>query len=72
MYIAIDCYPGCDVMNFDINLIFLIKPVRDMIRTYSQPRKCFRRNEKDFAQFFKGFLWVKYDKLAEKTSNAEE
>ena len=23
--IAIVCYPGCDVMNFEINLIFLIK-----------------------------------------------
>ena len=26
MYIAIDCYPGCNVMNFEDNLIFLIKP----------------------------------------------
>ena len=27
MCIAIVCKPGCDVMNFDANLIFLIKPV---------------------------------------------
>ena len=26
MSIAIACEPGCDVMNFDVNLIFLIKP----------------------------------------------
>ena len=26
MFIAIVCYPGCDVMNFEINLIFLIEP----------------------------------------------
>ena len=24
--IAIVCYPGCDVMDFEINLIFLIEP----------------------------------------------
>ena len=23
--IAINCFPGCDVINFEINLIFLIK-----------------------------------------------
>ena len=26
MCIAIVCYRGCDVMKFEINLIFLIKP----------------------------------------------
>ena len=26
MCIGIVCYPGCDVMNFEINLIFLIEP----------------------------------------------
>ena len=26
MCIAIVCFPGCDVVNFEINLIFLIKP----------------------------------------------
>ena len=26
MYIAIFCLPGCDVMNFEIIFIFLIKP----------------------------------------------
>ena len=26
MCIAIVCYPGCDVMDFEINLIFLIEP----------------------------------------------
>ena len=26
MCIPIVCKPGCDVMNFEVNLIFLIKP----------------------------------------------
>ena len=26
MCIAIICYPGCDVIDFEINLIFLIEP----------------------------------------------
>ena len=26
MFIAAVCYPGCDVMGFEINLIFLVKP----------------------------------------------
>ena len=26
MCIAIVCKPGCDIMSFEINLIFLIKP----------------------------------------------
>ena len=26
MCIAIVCKPGCDVMNFEVTLIFLIKP----------------------------------------------
>ena len=26
MCIVIVCYPGCDVMDFEINSIFLIKP----------------------------------------------
>ena len=26
MCIAIVCFPGCDIINFEINVIFLIKP----------------------------------------------
>ena len=26
MCIAVVCFPGCDVINFEISLIFLIKP----------------------------------------------
>ena len=26
VYIAIVCFPGCDVINFEIDLVFLIKP----------------------------------------------
>ena len=26
MCIAMGCFPGCDVINFELNLTFLIKP----------------------------------------------
>ena len=26
MYVAIACFPGCDVINFEIYIIFLTKP----------------------------------------------
>ena len=32
MYIETVCFPGCDAMNFETNLIFLIKPVFYMIK----------------------------------------
>ena len=32
---------------------FTLKHVRDMIKTYIQPKKYFRPNKKHFAQFFK-------------------
>ena len=39
MCIAIVCSPGCDVMDFEINLIFLMEQFflhdqKDMIKTY--------------------------------------
>ena len=47
MCIAIVCYPGCDVMDFQINLIFLIEPFflhdeKFMTKTY------FSRTKKEF------------------------
>ena len=32
MFIAIVCQPGCDVMNFEINFIFLLKPFFNMTK----------------------------------------
>ena len=47
MYIVIVCLPGCDVIKFQINLTFLIKPFFYMTK---RPRKKFKylENEKSF------------------------
>ena len=45
---AIVCWPGCDVTNFEINLIFLIKPFLYMTRKSKQKRK-YLENEKSFS-----------------------
>ena len=62
MCIAIVCYPGCDVMDFEINLIFLIKPFflqdpKVMAKTeISWERKeLLRSNKKHLSSFLKGF-----------------
>ena len=47
MCIAIVCWPGCDVINFKINLIFLIKPFLYMTKKSRQNLK-FLKNEKSF------------------------
>ena len=41
------CYPGCDVIKFELNLIFLIKPFRYMRKKSKQKLK-YRGNEKSF------------------------
>ena len=47
MCIAIVCFPGCDVINFEVNLIFLIKPFFYMTKMskqkfkYLENKKCF-------------------------------
>ena len=45
MCIAINCFPGCDVINFEINPIFLAKPF-----FYKKSRQKFKylENEKNF------------------------
>ena len=62
MCIAIVCYPCCDVMSFEINLIFLIKPfffiwpktkTKSVLRT---KRAFLRWNKKTFFIIFKGLL----------------
>ena len=45
MYIKIVCFPDCDVMNFDINLVFLIQPSFDVTRNSSQKFKYFGKEK---------------------------
>ena len=47
MRIAIVCIPGCDVINFEINLVFLIKPFFYMTKKLKQKFK-YLENEKSF------------------------
>ena len=66
MCIAIVCLPGCDVTNFEINLILLIKPLFHVIKK-SRQRFEYLENEKNFSveikkyfsSFLKSFLWNK-------------
>ena len=46
--IAIVCFPGCDVMNFETNLIFLIKPLFYMNKKSRQKIK-YLENEKSLS-----------------------
>ena len=63
MCIGIVRKPGCDVMNFEVNLIFLIKlfflydqnvVVKSSISL--EQKKLLRRNKKCFSSFLKGFF----------------
>ena len=60
--IAIVYYPGYDVMDFKINLIFLIEPfsqhdqkVMIKIYIYWERKELLRWNKKHFSSFLKGF-----------------
>ena len=54
MCIAMVCKPGCDVMNFEVNLIFLIKPF--FLHEQKLVTKTYLENEKSiFHHFLKGF-----------------
>ena len=64
MCIVIVCFPGCDVIIFEINFIFLIMPIFCMIENSRQKLKSFeheksflRWNRKHFASFWKCFQW---------------
>ena len=48
MFIAIVCFPGCDVKNFEINVIFLIKPFFSMNKKSKQKFK-YLEIEKSFS-----------------------
>ena len=60
MCIAIVCFSGCDVINFEINLIFLIKPFFYMTKKsrqtfkYLAHKKAFKVKEKAFFIIFIG------------------
>ena len=58
MCIAIVFWPGCDVINFEINLIFLIKPFLCMIRKSKQKLK-YLENEKRVSSVLKDFHLLK-------------
>ena len=55
MCIAIICKPGCDIMNFEANLIFLNKPfflhdqkVKTKMQIPRELKELLRLNEKQF------------------------
>ena len=47
MCIAIVCFPGCDILNFEINPIFLIKPFYYLTKMLRQKFK-YLENKKSF------------------------
>ena len=59
MYIAIDCKPSCDVMNFEINLTFLIKPFFYMTRKLRQKFK-YLKNKKSFQCEIKKTFFINF------------
>ena len=57
MSIWIVCFPGCDVIDFEINLIFQIKPFSYITKTSKQKVKYLenkKRNKKHFFVIFTG------------------
>ena len=64
MCFAIICLPGCDVINFEINLIMLIKLFLYMTKKSGQKFKYLENeksfyNKKHFSSFLKGFQVAK-------------
>ena len=53
--IAIVCFPGCDVINFEMNLIFLIKPFFYMTEKSRQKFK-YLENENSFQDEIKSIF----------------
>ena len=46
VYIAIACFPGCDVINFEINLFFLIKSLSYMSKKWRQKLKYLEKKKR--------------------------
>ena len=67
--IPIVCFSGCDVMNFQIDLIFLIKPFFYMTKKSRQKLKALRTKralkvkKKHFSSFLKGFQLPKLSQV---------
>ena len=67
MCMIIFCFPGCNVMSFEINLIFLIKPFLYMTKKWTKFLNILRKkrtlkwskSKKHFSLFLKGFHWRK-------------
>ena len=47
MSIVIICKPGCDVINFKINIIFLIKPLWHLCKDTGNVIKCLHRENSE-------------------------
>ena len=63
MYIAVVCQLGCDVISFEINLIFLIKlfflydeKIQDKNWNILRTKRVFKVKQKTFFTSFKGLL----------------
>ena len=65
MCIAIVCIPGCDIINFEINLIFLTKPFstwpksQDINLNILRTKRDFKMKKKAFFIIFKGLSVAK-------------
>ena len=60
--IVIVCSPGCDVVHFEINFIFLIKPFFYMTKNQNkswEQKEVLKRNKKAFLIIFKGLSVAK-------------
>ena len=63
-FIAIACFPGCDFINLEINLIFLIKQFFYMTKLSRQKLKYLEDKQKSkiksiFPQFWRAFICQK-------------
>ena len=62
MYIAIACYPVCDIINLEIYLSFLIQPFSYMTKNseqklkYLKKKRAFKVKQKAFFIIFKDLL----------------
>ena len=60
MCVVVVCFSSCDITNFEINLVFLIKPFFYMIKEsrqkfkYLENKKALREKQKAFFVIFNG------------------
>ena len=60
MLIAIVCFPDCDVMNFEINIIFLSGPFFYMAKKWRQKFKYSENEKRFFIVFNRAFSCQKF------------